>query len=240
MGTALPSALLGDVAGTARLADEAENRAVRFSQSQILAQVAGVRGFIAHYRGDLPGAERLLSQAVGELRRLGWTPVQAEYLSELAAVAIAMGKLDQAQIWARDLREVAEAGSEYLMMAESQALLARIALLRQDIGAARILIHGALEIASDAGARFGMASGLTVAAQADWAAGNAYRATMLRAGAARVRHTTGYVHPAPRARELEREQAAIRTSLGQTAYDAAGAECESMNDAELIASVPPP
>jgi hypothetical protein len=139
-------------------------------------------------------------------------PVQTEYLGELAAVAIAMGKLDQAETWARDLGEVAEAGSEYLMMAESRTLLARIALLRQDIGAARVLIHSALEIASDAGARLGMASGLTVAAQVDWAAGNAERAAMLHAGAARVLHTTGSGHPAPRARELEREQAAIRAA----------------------------
>ena len=147
---------------------------MRFSQSQILAQALGVRGLVAHFRGDLPGAERLLSQAVGELRRLGWMPVQAEYLGELAAVAIAMGKLEQAETWAP--------------------------------------------------------------------------AAMLHAGAARVLHTTGSVHPAPRARELQREWTAIRTTLGQTAYDAARAEGESMNDRELIdyaqretlSSTPPP
>lgn len=47
--------------------------------------------------------------------------------------------------------------------------------------------------------------------------------------------TTGYVHPAPRARELQREAASIQATLGQPAYYAARAEGESMNDAELIA-----
>jgi hypothetical protein len=66
---------------------------------------------------------------------------------------------------------------------------------------------------------------------------------MLHAGAAHIQHTTGYIYPAPRAREIEREQAGIRTSLGRTAYEAAWAKGEAMSWNELIEyaqETPPP
>jgi ATP/maltotriose-dependent transcriptional regulator MalT len=232
---AVLSLLLGDAAAASHLVDEAEDRAVRFSQTQILAQVLGMRGFIAHHRGDLPGAERLLSQAIGELRRLGWIPVQTEYLAELATVATAMGKLEQAELWARDLGELVEGPPpDYNLQVVRRTVLARIALLRDEIGAARALIDDALQIAVDSEDRLGMALVLAVAAQMNWAAGDPERATVLHAGATRLRQTIGYVPPAPRARELEQENTDIRSSLEQAAYEAARAKGESMSQGELV------
>jgi outer membrane murein-binding lipoprotein Lpp len=243
VNAALLSVRLGDVASASRLADEAEDRAVRFSQTQILAQIDGVRGYVSHSRGDLPDAERLLSRAVGELRRLGWIPVLTEYLGQLAAVGMAGGKLEQAETWARDLGDVADVLPEPEAKVQSQTLLARIALLRHDIDAARAMLDAALEIATDTRNRLGVALVLAVSAQVAWATGDAKRATMLHAGAAHIQHTTGYIYPAPRAREIEREQAGIRTSLGRTAYEAAWAKGEAMSWNELIEyaqETPPP
>ncbi|MEA2058505.1 MAG: hypothetical protein U9O63_07275, partial [Actinomycetota bacterium] len=234
VNAALLSVRLGDVASASRFADEGEDRAMRFSQTQILAQFNGVRGYIAHHRGDLPEAERLLSQVVGELRRLGWIPVQTEYLGQLAAVGIAMGKLEQAENWARDLGDVADVLPEPEAKVESQTLLARIALLRHDTDAARAMLHEALEIATDTRNRLGVALVLGVSAQVAWAVGDTERATILHGGAFRLQQTTGYVLPVPRARELEREQAEIRTSLGQAAYQAAWGRGESMDQGELV------
>ena len=234
VNAALLSARLGDVARASRLADEAEDRAVMFSQTQILAQINGARGYIAHHRGDLPGAERLLSHVVGELRRLGWIPVQTEYLGQLAAVGIAMGKLEQAETWARDLGDVADVLPEPEAKVESQTLLARIALLRRDTDAAHVMLDEALQIATDTRNRLGVALAIGVAAQVTWTAGDAERATVLHGGAFRLQQTTGYIYPAPRSRELEREQTRIRTSLGRAAYEAAWGRGESMGQGELV------
>jgi ATP/maltotriose-dependent transcriptional regulator MalT len=234
VNAALLSVRLGGAASASRFADESEDRAVRFSQTQILAQINGVRGHIAHHRGDLPEAERLLSQVVGELRRLGWIPVQTEYLGQLAAVGMAMSKLEQAETWARDLGDLADVLPEPEAKVESQTLLARIALLRHDTDAARAKLGEALEIATDTRNRLGVALVLAVIAQVARADGDTERATMLHAGAARIQLTAGYIYPSPRAREIERGRADIRASLGRTAYEAAWAEGESMNWNELI------
>jgi predicted ATPase len=235
-GAALLSVRLGDVIGASRFVDEAEVRAARLSQARVLAMVIGVRGSIAHSRGDLAGAERLLSQAVGEFRRLGWIPPQMDFLGQLAAVAIAGGRLEQAETWARDLRELAEVLPAYDAKVESVTLLARVALLRDQLEVAHALLNDALEIATDTGNRLGVALLLAATAQVAWAAGDAERATMLHAGAAHLQDATGYVLPAPRAREIEREQADIRSSIGQAVYETAWAMGEAMNQNELVES----
>ena len=67
-----------------------------------------------------------------------------------------------------------------------------------------------------------------------WTAGDAERATVLHGGAFRLQQSTGYIYPAPRSRELEREQTRIRTSLGRAAYEAAWGRGESMDQGELV------
>ena len=160
--------------------------------------------------------------------------MQTEYLTELVTVAAAMGKVEQAETWARDLEELTEGPvPDYRLQVVRRTVLARVALLRDEIGAARALIDDALQIAMDSEDRFGVALVLAVAAQVSWAAGDPERATVLHAGATRLRQTIGYVPPAPRARELEQENTDIRSSLEQAAYEAARAKGESMSQGEL-------
>lgn len=125
---------------------------------------------------------------------------------------------------------------EYDAQVESMTLLARVTLLRDHVDEARALLDEALEIETDTGNRLGVALVLAMTAQVAWAAGDAEQATMLHAGAAHLQHATGYVLPAPRAREIEREQADIRSSIGQTVYEAARAKGEAMNQNELVES----
>ena len=113
-------------------------------------------------------------------------------------------------------------------------LARRIALLRHDFDAARVRLDEALEIATKTRNRLGLALVLAVSAQVAWVIGDAERATTIHAGATLIQYATGYAYAAPRAREIEREQADIRTSLGRTAYEAASAQGESMNWNELI------
>ena len=54
-----------------------------------------------------------------------------------------------------------------------------------------------------------------------WAAGNATNAATLHAGAETLRTQIGFVHPAPRARELEHECRHIRDTLGADAFNTA-------------------
>ena len=76
--------------------------------------------------------------------------------------------------------------------------------------------------------------GQATVGQIAWATGNSTDAAVLLAGAENLRTQIGFVHPSPRARELEHEYHQIRYSLGTDAFNTAWKIGASLSKEELV------
>jgi hypothetical protein len=72
-----------------------------------------------------------------------------------------------------------------------------------------------------------------VIGQFAWACRDSSNATLLHAGAETLRSRIGFVHPAPRARELENELNRIRAALGRDDFNSAWKTGTSLTKEEL-------
>jgi predicted ATPase/DNA-binding SARP family transcriptional activator len=225
---------VGNLDSADQYVDRTESLGSSLGQPMIIAEVAAMRGMLANYRGDLPTAHRLLTEALGEHRRLDRVSQQANTLRELAQVALASPDVDEAEQWARQL---IDNGRRMLIsrdMAEGYTLLARAELGHRRIAPARAAAAEALDVALESDDTWALALLLDAVGQIAWATNDALNATVMHAAAEALRATVGFVRPTPRTRELERQLLALRESLGTDSFRHAWQEGTEANRAQLV------
>jgi tetratricopeptide (TPR) repeat protein len=221
-----------DIAG--QVIDQLEDRSIARNDRIYLANAKGYRGVLAFCRGDLTTGHQRLVEAVGELRRLNLVPFQVYPLLNLAQVALAAGNATEAEDWARHLIDSAQHLLYSRYVAAGHTLIARASLRQQRLPTARQAAVDALNIAVDTADTLALAWVLATVGQIAWATGNPTDAALLHAGAETLRTPTGFVHPAPRTRELEHEYHQIREALGTDAFNKAWKTGTSLGNEELV------
>lgn len=225
---------LGDYARAAEAIEEWEEAVVSWDQATELPRVKAFRGILAFYRGDLTTAERLLVEGVGELRRLSLSDLAVDPLYYLARVALAAGDAETAEYWARCHLNGAQRGMRARDLAAGHTLVARAALSRGSLPAAREAATEALDVADGIDDLRGLALSLATIGQIAWATRDASAAAVLHAGDEVVCSRIGFVRSAPRTRELEHEYTQIRTALGPDAFNSAWRTGTSLATDELV------
>lgn len=225
---------VGNLDSADQYVDRTESLGSSLGQPMIIAEVAAMRGMLANYRGDLPTAHRLLTEALGEQRRLDRVSQQANTLRELAQVALASPDVDEAEQWARQL---IDNGRRMLLsrdMAEGYTLLARAELGHRRIAPARAAAAEALDVALESDDTWALALLLDAVGQIAWATNDALNATVMHAAAEALRATVGFARPKPRTQELEQQLAALRESLGADSFREAWQEGTEADRAQLV------
>jgi predicted ATPase/DNA-binding SARP family transcriptional activator len=179
------------------------------------------RGALAFHRGDPTTAHQLLTEALGELRRRNLVAYQPWSLLNLSQMALATGNATEAEYWARHLINTAQVTLRSRLHAAGHTCLAGASLQQQRFKAACSAAAEALTIATHTDDSQAMTWVLATVAQIAWATGQLTDAATLHAGAETLGTQTGYVHPAPRARELEHEYHQIREALGADTFNEA-------------------
>jgi tetratricopeptide (TPR) repeat protein len=228
------SVVLGEYAYAAEILDELEERATTLDQPMNLVYVLVRRGWLALYRGDLHTAQQFLHEALGEARRHDTIHLQTMALLALAQVALAVGEITEAEHWARQLVRAAWRAGWRHAWGEGYTLIARAALLQGRPAVAHEAATKALDNAVDTDHTAMLALVLATVGQIASATGNPTDAATLHAGAETLRTQIGFVHPAPRARELEHEYHQIRDALGTDAFNEAWKTGTSLGNEELV------
>jgi tetratricopeptide (TPR) repeat protein len=221
-----------DIAG--QVIDQLEDRSIARNDRIFLANAKGYRGVLAFCRGDLTTGHQRLVEAVGELRRLNLVQFQVYPLHSLAQVALAAGNATEAEDWARHLIDSAQRTLLSRYVAAGHTLIARASIRRGPFEAARGAASEALDIVADTDDTLALVWVLATVGQIAWATGNPTDAAVLHAGAETLRTPTGFVHPAPRARELEHEYHQIRDALGTDAFNTSWKTGTSLSKEELV------
>jgi predicted ATPase/DNA-binding SARP family transcriptional activator len=228
------SVRLGEFADAAAVVKELEVLASAGGAQTVRFSALFRRGMLAFFLGDLQTAQRLLLESLGVLRRHNLTTWQVDVLLILARVALAAGDVETAERWTRQGLDLAEGSLGALSISHYQALLARTALRQGDLPRAQQAASDALETSTRASNTWAMALVLATVGQIAWDNGNPTDAALLHAGAESLRTQIGYVHPAPRTRELEHEYHQIRSALGPDAFNTAWKTGASLRKDELI------
>lgn len=234
ISAAYGSVQIGEYEQAAELIGEVQTLLGDLGSPTMLPTVTGLRGMLAHYRGDLHGAELLLVEALAGQRRLNRIALEGNVLAELAPVAIAVGKIEDAQEWGRQLVEAGRRSLAARHMAEGSIFLARAALANRDVVAARAAASEALDIAVDSDDTWAVALLIAAVSQVAFASGDAAGSAKLHCGAETLRAQVGFAHPQPRARELEQHLSALREALGPAAFHQAWEARSAATQAELI------
>jgi predicted ATPase/DNA-binding SARP family transcriptional activator len=195
---------------------------------------ASLRGALALYREDLTTAHQLLTEAVAELRRRNLVEFLTWPLQNLAQVALATRNAGEAEEWAQHLISATQQTLDSRPLAAGHTHLARALLQQQRFEAACGATTEALNIAADTDDKLAMTWALATVAQIAWATSNPTDGAAFHAAAETLRNQTGYVHPAPRARELEHEYHQIREALGTDAFNEAWKTGTSLGNEELV------
>lgn len=198
--------------------EETETLATNTLVSVITAQA---RGALAFCQGDLTTARRLLAEALGEMRWRNLVEFLPLSLVNLAQVALATGNATEAEDWAQQLIDAAQRSLRSRELAAGHTIIARALRKQQRLEAACSATAEALDIVADTNDKLAMTWVLATVGEIAWAGGNAINAATVHAGAETLRTQIGFVHPAPRARELEHEYRRIQDTLGADAFNTA-------------------
>jgi hypothetical protein len=227
--------LLGDFDHAAEVADELQEFAeTRHQSGAALSQALTLRGMLSLYRGDLQTAKNLLVEAVGELRRLGSANWGSDTVRHVVDVCLAAGDTRDAAHWAQQLIDLSGHTLDARDRAHGYTFLARAALHQAHLQEAVTAASEALAVCVEADDTFSLAGVLATAAQIAWADSDASSAVLLHAGAETIRTTIGFVHPAPRTRELEDQLVELRTTLGPDTFNAAWKTGSTLGKEDLV------
>ena len=215
---ALLSVEVGEFEYAAEIIDELAQLGAVSNLPLVSASAVGLRGTLARYQGDLHRAQQLQLESLGELRRLDLAAVQSEPLRELAHVSLAAGEIEKAEFWAGQAMDLGRRNAVTFEIVDGQTVIARAALRRGDLPIARNAAAEALELSAEGDDIPGLALVLVAAAQVGWAADDPMNSTVLHAGAEALRVQMGFVHPAHRKLELDRELDEVRRALGTNAF----------------------
>jgi hypothetical protein len=154
-------------------------------------------------------------------------------LLNLPQVALATGNATEATRWAHRLIDAAEQTLSSREYAAGHTYLARAALRGKGFEAACSAAAKALSVAVETDDKLATTWVVETVAQIVWATGNPTDAAILHAGAETLRNQVGFVHPAPRVRELEHEYHQIRQALGTDNFNTAWKTGTSLSKEEL-------
>jgi len=131
---------------------------------------------------------------------------------------LAAGEIEKAEFWAGQAMDLGRRNAVTFEIVDGQTVIARAALRRGDLPIARNAAAEALELSAEGDDIPGLALVLVAAAQVGWAADDPMNSTVLHAGAEALRVQMGFVHPAHRKLELDRELDEVRRALGTNAF----------------------
>lgn len=191
------------------------------------------RGTLAFRQGDLTTARRLLAEALGEMRSRNLVEFLPPSLANLARVALATGNATEAEDWAHHLIDAAQRSLRSRETTAGHTIIARALKRQQRLEAACSATAEALDIVADTNDKLAMTWVLATVGEIAWTGGNATNAVTLHAGAETLRTQIGFVHPAPRARELEHEYRHIRDTIGAGAFNTAWKSGTTLTTDEL-------
>jgi len=231
---AIDSVWLGDFDIAERLTTELEQTGVMLGQPLVLAFVAFIRGLLTHYRGDLQSAQDLLTESLGQMRRLNRVSAQVDAMRELARVSLAAGRTGDAATWARQVIDLGRRNVVPQEIVAGHIVLARVACHRSAISEAQHAATEALGLAVEIDDVKALAWVFACVGQIARALDDVPNSAILLAGSEALRARIGFVHPAPRERELEHEYAEARTVLGSEAFNAAWKRGASLGVDELV------
>jgi predicted ATPase/DNA-binding SARP family transcriptional activator len=185
-------------------------------------------GMAFYARGDLEEAERLVEEAVKGFGSRGSRSSQMEAMSYLAWITIDLGKDRRTRLLAERALAMAREDSEVMVEANSLWVLARLALRDGDLAGSRSLLTECLRVARRRRERIVVALALFTCADLACIEGEARRAVGLLAAADRRLRALPHIVPASMAGDHRRSLAALRSELGDRAWEAAWAEGEAL------------
>jgi predicted ATPase/transcriptional regulator with XRE-family HTH domain/Flp pilus assembly protein TadD len=185
-------------------------------------------GIIADARGDYERAVLLAQDSLRLFREVGDKSMTARVLNSLGETARARGDLRQATRFYSEgldlLRELGDIRGVALILAN----LGQLALLRGDLATAQSLLEESLSIHQATGDRSSVTTCLAGLAGVALARDQAIRAAVLLGAAEALSDAIGYQLPPADRLQYDRDAAAIRARLGDTAWTAAWAEGRGM------------
>ena len=149
-------------------------------------------------------------------------------------MCLAAGEYRDAESWARQLVDLSRQRLTARDGARGHTILARAALRQGRLPQAVEAATEALTVSVDAYDTWALAWVLAVGGQMAWVQGDASSAALLHAGAETIRTNIGFVHSAPRARELENQLVELRAALGSDTFNAAWQTGASSSKRELV------
>jgi predicted ATPase len=133
-----------DIVGSRQLAEESLAVARRLAFPKLEAQALGMLGDLAWEDGDREGALELLLRSAELAEQVGFGWWEAGALIDLAERGAELGRLDDAEGWARRATQIGRSISGREVVVEALGVLAAIARRRGDLARAGLL-WGAIE-----------------------------------------------------------------------------------------------
>jgi len=226
----------GDYARAATLNEES------LAIKRALGDVRGIArsllnlGEVARYQGDHDRARLLFAESLTLSRELEDGPSIALALNNLGDVARARGDGARAMaLYTESVQIFRDAGDQHFV-ALTLSNLGHVAHDRGDDGGAAALYRDSLTLYRDVGEKLGLVGCLEGVAMVAQAQGRAEHAALLHGAAAGLRAALGAPLPPVERAAHERRAAALRETLGETAFATAWAAGHALSLEQAIAA----
>jgi tetratricopeptide (TPR) repeat protein len=230
----------GDVPKTWQLQRELLALARATGDKAQLANVLHNLGDLAREEGDYPGATAWYTESLALYREQGMVGGVASSFTGMGDLALYQGDLPQAQAWYDAAFDLFQGEGNQLMLAWLLRNLGRLAHLQGDDGAARALLTESLARFHRDGMIYGIGCCLDALAGVASSEGQPERAAHLYGAGQALRW--GTYHRALRPRwpmgarvDYERDVAAVRSRLSESAFAGAWSEGKAMTLEQAVA-----
>jgi len=231
---------MGDLEAATGLASELGTWIAQKGGHGSVPDLNRVLGRLAHARGDLGDAIAHFESAEADYRELGLKSNLAKTLQELAEAALGVNDVERAQRLATEALEANRDLGDHGNEAESQLLLAAIAIAAEDLDQARTCLDAVRVILVQEDRPQHVALALLHQASVVLAEGDGYRATRLHGASAAIRKGMPLQLYSPLAERTDAELSELRANLGADRFEAAMTEGAKGAADGLDALIAPP
>jgi predicted ATPase/DNA-binding XRE family transcriptional regulator len=237
---AMTAYLQGDRERSARYLMKALELSQKASDTLCLAYVWFWLGLEAVDREDFEKATSCLDEALPLFRESGEEGMVTAVYDRLGMVALRQGDHDRATPMLEEALAQSRKRSDRLGTYSALYFLAQIALARGDHSVATCMLKEGVALAAQVGPRGGLVyllEGLAAAAEARGEAERSARLFGVGQGLLQVLEAPVYKHYRPKRslRPLERTMAAVRSRLGEEAFEEARSEGQAMSFEQAVA-----
>ncbi|HEX8917344.1 MAG TPA: tetratricopeptide repeat protein, partial [Chloroflexota bacterium] len=227
----------GDYAGAEALFEESRSRYQDLGDAWNTIPLIGDLGMVAYHRGSYVEAKRIFEETHRLSKQYGLTDRMADALNRWGDLARLSNDLDQAQTLYEQSWVLWKEARGMPGVASALHKLSQLRRHRGEMDDAMALLRESVHLQQELGNKQGIAECLAGFGGLAYDRGDPKRAARLLAAAARVLEDTGApLAPADRV-EFERDVAAARSALGESAYQAAWEEGQALTVEEVVAEV---